>query len=101
MVVKHTQGQNMQYTTHASRRMNQRGINEQMIEALWDFGRMEYTQGALYVVAGKKETDAALKAGYKVSINGLQMVVVDDELVVTIFRNKKTFVKLNNNKAWK
>jgi hypothetical protein len=78
-------------TEHACRRMQQRGIRFAALEACLAFGRRISTQGAVFLVMGRKEAARARRNGIRLdNLTGLQVLVVGGT-VVTVYRNARAF----------
>ena len=76
-------------TSHAKKRMQNRGINGSAIEAVLDFGRVLYTRGATLYVIGRREIDKEARHGNDLKeFDGIHVVCAKDGAVITTYRNK-------------
>ncbi|MCV2439259.1 DUF4258 domain-containing protein [Paucibacter sp. DJ2R-2] len=74
-------------SSHAEIRMQQRGIQRTDIELAIQYGRRIHAKGLTYYVIGRKEVKLLAQQGQNISgLSGLQ-VLVQEELVVTTYRN--------------
>jgi len=83
----------MKKTQHARKRMQQRGLNESIIEIILKSGRQEQTHGgAIKVFFGKQEyikATAMIKTYQKIlekARNGI-LIIKDDE-ILTLYKNQ-------------
>lgn len=79
-------------TSHASKRMKQRGINELVIKIVLSFDRKVYVKGAVYYIIGKKEIKKFMdKEPLIKDLNGIHVVTASDDdsyRILTVFKNK-------------
>lgn len=76
-------------TRHAHRRMSQRGVSEQAIDAALAYGREVWTRGAVIYAIGKKEVRKYLAQGVDLRrFEGLQVVCVPDGTILTVYKNR-------------
>lgn len=73
---------------HGTQRMSQRGINIPDVDQVMAYGRVVYTRGAAVYVIGRKEVAHWKEQGVELEeLEGVQVVVCEN-LVVTVYRNK-------------
>jgi hypothetical protein len=73
---------------HGTQRMSQRGINIPDVDQVMAYGRVVYTRGAAVYVIGRKEVAYWKEQGVELEeLEGVQVVVCEN-LVVTVYRNK-------------
>jgi hypothetical protein len=78
-----------QVSRHAGRRMIERNISLAAVEAALDHGRRVHTRGAVVAAIGRKEVRRARQEGIDLSrFEGVQVVCLHDELVLTVYRNR-------------
>lgn len=76
-------------SNHAEFRMNQRGICQESIELVLEFGRQIYARRAIFYVIGRKEIAKHADIEPKLKLlEGLQVVSASDGTVLTAYKNK-------------
>lgn len=76
-------------STHAEFRMNQRGICQESIELVLEFGRQIYARRAIFYVVGKKEIARYSDREPKLKLlEGLQVISANDGTILTAYKNK-------------
>lgn len=74
---------------HAQRRVDMRGVNQQVIELLLKFGREVKARGVLFYVVGKKEVQQSCKQEPALKdMEGMQVLTSEDGVIITTYRNK-------------
>lgn len=75
-------------TNHAQTRMSQRGFNNQQIALALKYGRVIHAKGVVFVVVGRKEVSHYAKKGINLTgIEGIQLLMTTDNVLVTVYRN--------------
>jgi len=76
-------------TDHAQRRMSQRGLSEDAIDAALTYGREVRTRGAVIYAIGKKDVRKHLADGVDLrAFEGIQVVCVSDGTILTVYKNR-------------
>lgn len=78
-------------TEHARARLAQRGISEEMIHLVFEYGREIFTKGALYMVIGRREVRFHAARGVDISrLEGIHLLCPTSAYgkVVTAYRNR-------------
>lgn len=79
----------MSLTTHATIRMQQRGISSTALLAVLEYGRRIYAKGLAYYVLGHKEVALYAERGVNLSnFEGLQVLVSEGGIIVTTYRSR-------------
>lgn len=74
---------------HGWQRVSGRGVTRAQVTAAIDWGRVDYVYGAMRFVVGRRESEAAERAGADTrGCEGLHVVVSSDGEIVTVFRNR-------------
>ena len=83
-------GSFLHITQHAQKRMQQRRIDLDMVEAVIQFGREVCTRGSLYYAVGRNEVDNAAQKDRDIRhLDGVQVVTsLEDGSVLTVYRNR-------------
>ena len=82
----------MEFTNHAIRRINQRGISRDSIDVIWKYGRESFAPGGVYkLFFGKKECHSAISE-LKKMIKILEtakggILITDKGYVITAYKN--------------
>ena len=80
-----------EFMPHASRRMQQRGITQEMITLTLQYGRVKYAKGAQHYIVGRKEVDYAAREGQDLrSCNGIHLLLSSEGEVITVYRNRSS-----------
>ncbi len=75
-------------TPHAAVRMQQRGITEDLVEAVLEFGRCVHARGLTFRIVGRKEVEHHAHRGLDLSrAEGVHVLVEADGAIVTTYRN--------------
>mgnify|MGYP003382060797 FL=1 len=75
-------------TSHAAVRMQQRGITEDLVEAVLKFGRCVHARGLTFRVVGRREVEHYAHRGLDLSrAEGVHVLVEADGAIVTTYRN--------------
>lgn len=76
-------------TEHARQRMDQRGISEESIELILQYGRKIHSRRTLYHVIGRKEIQKlGIQHPELKALDGVQVLTSSDcETVITVYRN--------------
>ncbi len=75
-------------TSHAAVRMQQRGITEDLVEAVLAFGRCVHARGLTFRVVGRREVEHYAHRGLDLSrAEGVHVLVEADGAIVTTYRN--------------
>jgi len=74
---------------HAKIREGQRGISQKQVVLAYQYGRVIHSRRAVYHVIGNKEIEkyGSIKPELK-AMNGIQLVMSSNGIVLTAFRNK-------------
>ena len=76
-------------TDHAHKRMSQRGLSEQAIDAALTYGRKVRARGAVIYAIGKKEVRKNLATGVDLRrFEGTQVVCLSDGTILTVYKNR-------------
>ncbi|ACY14673.1 DUF4258 domain-containing protein [Haliangium ochraceum] len=83
------------FSTHALRRMSQRGIRRSQVMSAFLFGRAHHLRGARIYVIGRREVrEAAEQDGFYLDdLEGLHVVCHPDGLVLTVYRDRRLNVR--------
>lgn len=80
-------GQNI--TKHAWTRMSARRISQTALTAVINYGRVVYVRGAKIYVIGRKEVEAFLRKGIKLTdFEGIHVVCSPEGNILTTYRNR-------------
>ena len=85
-------GEEFQYSDHALRRMAQRGISEQEIHYVCQYGRCYHVAGSVYFFLGRKDIPDRDRNDPSVQRLEGTTVLVDRSntaVVVTVYRNRQ------------
>lgn len=75
-------------TEHATKRMQQRQISQDMVNMVSIYGRTIYSRGATFKVIGRKEVEAWAHRGIDLrAAEGLHVLLSGDGAVMTTYRN--------------
>lgn len=86
-------------TDHAQKRMSQRGLSEQAIEAALTYGREVRARGALIYAIGKKEVRKNRATGVDLRrFEGIQVVCLSDGTILTVYKNRD-FTRLRDRRG--
>lgn len=89
----------IELSMHSEKRMSQRGIGEDDILMVLNYGRLLHSRNAYIYVVGKKEVKEAQKE--KVNLQkyeGIHVISTIDGTVLTVYRNKNLNIKDNHYK---
>ena len=76
-------------TAHAHRRMQQRAIRPEMVQATMLFGREVNASGARFYVVGRREIEQARRHGDRIDdLDGIHVVCSPNGNVVTVYRSR-------------
>ena len=78
-------------TEHSRTRMAQRGISEDMVHKVFEYGREVFTNGAIHMVIGRREVVFHMARGIDLrQVEGLHILCPTRRygLVVTAYRNR-------------
>lgn len=76
-------------TDHATARMARRGIQSNIINLVFEYGRPVYTRGAMIYAIGRREVEQYRLDGIDLSrCEGVQVVCAKDGAVLTVYRNR-------------
>ena len=78
----------MKITRHATGRMAHRGISDEIIDAVLQYGRAVHTRGAMIHAIGRKEIEQYRQEDIDLSAcEGVQVVCSISGVVLTVYRN--------------
>lgn len=82
------------YTHHALKRMSQRGITQNDVDRVIQYGRCQYTTKGQVFVIGKREIRRlkGLVKGIE-NLEGIHVLVGLDFVVITTYRNREDLFK--------
>jgi hypothetical protein len=75
-------------TSHAVKRMQQRAISREALDAALTYGRRIRAKGTTFCVIGRKEVQRLAPQGIDISsAEGVQVLLADDGAVITAYRS--------------
>lgn len=77
-------------THHCSERMSQRGITPMMVEKGFEIGHAIQKQGLDMIVVRKKDIPKGMNRQLAGRLNGLVLLVSENNVVLTAYKNSKT-----------
>ena len=90
---------NIETSRHSEKRMSQRGIGEDDILIVQQYGRLLYSRNACIHVVGKKEVKEAKRENINLQkYEGIHVISSVEGTVLTVYRNKKLNIKDNHSK---
>jgi|GEM_PF-2761232 len=88
-------------TNHADKRLAQRGISKEAVEATLSYGRRLQQTGASLFFLGKKDIERAQVPEFQKYEGTALIVAQDDGCLITSYRNKNCFARLKKRPKWR
>ena len=88
------------YTKHSNIRMNQRGINKEMISIALQISKKIYKQGLVYHIIKAENIPYDLPASKKEKLKNI-IVVTENNKIITCYKNKNGFKNIKKKNKYR
>ena len=93
--------ENVNYSHHASVRMQQRGINNNIVQTALSYSIKIYKQGLVFHVIKKNNIPFHVSSKIKDQLKNLIIITGHDKTIITCYKNKNGLKKIKKKTKYK